>query len=663
MVDTIKFSEFGDGGDLEPNQTTVGLEGGVNVRFSNPFPLLPPGTTAERPAIDPAMYYRLRFNTTLGAYEYYSPVEAAWVQLTDSVVDVLALLASHANGEGASLVGIENQGIVLNKTVQDFNNAPILAKTNDGTIPNGLFINALASGLLRVETVTGDLTSLILTGTANQITVTNGDGGSNPVFSLPAVLIAPGTVQVGNIKIDTNTISSENTDGDIIIAPDGTGNIDLDSDSVLVGSDILHKGNTDNKITFGADTQGFLTGAQVRLDISDLGIRLGGANARVTTILADGTMTAASDTNLYTGLAIKTYIDDKTAQFHFLQPARVASTADFDATYDNGTAGVGATLTANANGAAQIDGVNLSLNDRVLFKNQTDTFENGIYEVTQVGDGSNPAIYTRTTDFDTPSEIQPGDIVVILEGTVNENTAWLQTATVATIGTDPITFVSFIPSISNVVTITGTQTITGSKTLQLFSGTLDGTLDADTNTIDNVGQLNVDNLRLDGNTLSSTDTDGNINLLPDGNGELLAKADPVSNLGVATKQYVDNAAGGGSTTLNVNQATHGLSVGDWVYIDGAGDYLKAQADAVATSEAVGIVIAVADVDNFTLQFGGRVTAGLSGLTPGAIYYISDATAGEITATAPSDPGDVIKQVLVATSATTGFITNMLGVEI
>ena len=57
-------------------------------------------------------------------------------------------------------------------------------------------------------------------------------------------------------------------------------------------------------------------------------------------------------------------------------------------------------------------------------------------------------------------------------------------------------------------------------------------------------QLNVDNLRLDGNTLSSTDSNGNINLLPNGSGQLLAKADPVAPLGVATKQYVDAVGGG-----------------------------------------------------------------------------------------------------------------------
>jgi len=42
------------------------------------------------------------------------------------------------------------------------------------------------------------------------------------------------------------------------------------------------------------------------------------------------------------------------------------------------------------------------------------------------------------------------------------------------------------------------------------------------------------------NQIISTNTDGNISILPNGSGEVLVKADPVSNLGVVTKQYADS---------------------------------------------------------------------------------------------------------------------------
>jgi hypothetical protein len=81
MVNTVKFSQFTDGGDLVNDDTTVGLRSGTNTRFNNPWTFLPSGSTGTRPAPDPTMYYRLRLNTSLRQYEFYDPVAVAWVQL------------------------------------------------------------------------------------------------------------------------------------------------------------------------------------------------------------------------------------------------------------------------------------------------------------------------------------------------------------------------------------------------------------------------------------------------------------------------------------------------------------------------------------------------------------------------------------------------------
>lgn len=74
--------------------------------------------------------------------------------------------------------------------------------------------------------------------------------------------------------------------------------------------------------------------------------------------------------------------------------ARVATIAALPAvTYDNGVDGTGATLTADANGALpSIDGVALSVGNRLLVKNQVSALENGIYVVSQLGDAGNPFI-------------------------------------------------------------------------------------------------------------------------------------------------------------------------------------------------------------------------------------------------------------------------------
>jgi hypothetical protein len=99
-------------------------------------------------------------------------------------------------------------------------------------------------------------------------------------------------------------------------------------------------------------------------------------------------------------------------------------------------------------------------------------------------------------------------------------------------------------------------------------------------------------------------------------------------------------------------------VGDVVRLDGS-DYVLAQADDDENAEVVGIVQAVADANNFTVQVSGYIT-GLAGLTAGAVFYLSAGTPGALTATEPSSLGDVSKPVLIADTTTSGWIFNMRG---
>lgn len=121
------------------------------------------------------------------------------------------------------------------------------------------------------------------------------------------------------------------------------------------------------------------------------------------------------------------------------QSCAAATTGNFAATYANGTAGVGATLTASAVGVTTLDGYTILLNDRVLVKNQTTPAQNGIYTVTTLGTASVATVLTRTIDADTPAKI--ADMKVLVDqGVANGDTEWYQAATSPTIGTTSLYF-------------------------------------------------------------------------------------------------------------------------------------------------------------------------------------------------------------------------------
>lgn len=91
--------------------------------------------------------------------------------------------------------------------------------------------------------------------------------------------------------------------------------------------------------------------------------------------------------------------------------------------------------------------------------------------------------------------------------------------------------------------------------------------------------------------------------------------------------------------------------GEWFYIFGADSLKKAKADAAATVEA--FFVAVAAISAGTTGFfqsDGLVT-GLSGLTTGATYYLSAATAGAMTVTPPSVVGQYVVRLGKALSTT------------
>jgi hypothetical protein len=96
----------------------------------------------------------------------------------------------------------------------------------------------------------------------------------------------------------------------------------------------------------------------------------------------------------------------------------------------------------NLSGGApnNVDGVTLSVNDRILVNGQTTGSQNGIYQVDILGTGSN-GTWIRSIDTNATGELEAGTIVMVTEGTVYKDTQWkLTTNNPIIIGTTALTF-------------------------------------------------------------------------------------------------------------------------------------------------------------------------------------------------------------------------------
>ena len=192
-----------------------------------------------------------------------------------------------------------------------------------------------------------------------------------------------------------------------------------------------------------------------------------GATSTTLAGLTSVTLTQDPVSNLQA--ATKQYVDTAVSSgIHFHAPVRVEAPANLTVTYANGTAGVGATLTnAGAQAALVLDGVTLSVADRVLIHQQTTQTQNGIYVVTTVGSGATNWVLTRSSDANTyaaasATALGEGSTVFVQEGTTGAGTTYTcNTSGTITFGTTNITFVEIasaqIYSAGVGLTLTGTQ--------------------------------------------------------------------------------------------------------------------------------------------------------------------------------------------------------------
>jgi hypothetical protein len=226
-------------------------------------------------------------------------------------------------------------------------------------------------------------------------------------------------------------------------------------------------GSKDVFVTYPSSRSVYLDAAGSAVTTLDIGT-LGASTANITTanITAGTVSTTPTSGNDITN---KTYVDTLVASgIHFHQPVMVESPTNLNATYNNGTAGVGATLT-NAGTQVEliIDGIFTSPGDRVLVYSQTNPIENGIYVVTVVGTVSTNWVLTRASDADTyvinsANGLSEGSTVFVQLGATGAGETYTcNTSGVITFGTTNITFAQIssaqIYSAGTGLSLSGTQ--------------------------------------------------------------------------------------------------------------------------------------------------------------------------------------------------------------
>jgi hypothetical protein len=412
-------------------------------------------------------------------------------------------------------------------------NIPNSALTGSGAITIGSTSVALGD----TETTIAGLTSVTsttfvgaLTGNASTATLattsTNVAGGTTgavpyqTAVSTTALLAAGTSSQVlvsGTTPSWSNTPTLTGTNFTSI--PNGA----LSNSSITVGS---------TAIALGATTT-TLAGLTSVTSTTFVGALTGAASANV--LKAGDTMTGllilSGDPVAAMGAVTKQYADGIASGVNIHAACDTATTTALaTSTYNNGTGGVGATLTATANGVLGTIGgyAGLIVTNRVLVKNQVAGLQNGIYVVTSLGSAGTPWILTRADDFDgsPASEVVAGDLTYVSNGT-NSGTQWVQTAvgtgtggpgSYIIIGTDAIVFGQFA----------------GSGTLTAGSG-----IDITTNVISNTGVLS----NIAGTNISVSGATGNVTIAVTGTVPSATTATTATNI-----------AGGAAGSINYQTA-------------------------------------------------------------------------------------------------------------
>lgn len=412
-------------------------------------------------------------------------------------------------------------------------------------------------------------------------------------------------IKVDNIEIDTNTISSTNANGNVNIEPNGSGSVVLDGQawpqtsgstgqylktdgsgqtswSTLPPSDFTIQGDSGSDLFSTGDTLIFsgtdaidtvVTDNEVTISVKDASnTQKGVASFNTTDFSVTGGAVSINheaiqdlvggmlSSNVETGIAV-TY-DDTNGKIDFAvnNPViTISGDVDGTATMTNlGNTTIAVTLdTVNANvgtfGSSSAVPV-VTVNEKGL--------------VTAVGTAGISTSFTIAADTGTPDVFNNGETLSIVggegidttvSGSTNTITISAENASDTNKGVATFNAANFLVTSGDVIIkdagVTNAKLVNSSVTV----GTSNVALGATITSLAGLTEVQVDNLNLNGNSLTATDVNGSVVLVPNGNGvvdvsdsRITGVAEPVNATDAANKAYVDNAVTGLSFKQAVN---------------------------------------------------------------------------------------------------------------
>jgi hypothetical protein len=482
-------------------------------------------------------------------------------------------------------------------------------------------------------------------------------------------------LKVDNLDLDGNTISSTDTNGNILITPAGTGKLVLtnpyigDTSTTLLeyiqdvtgGQLVSSTGSIDVaynddagttnlglNVEYAQDLVGAMfTGAThsgIATTYDDTnGLLVLNVNDPVLTIAGDvdgsATMTNLGNTTINVTLdtvngnvgtfGSQTQIPIITVNGKGLvtavSTANVASTLNLAA--DTGTDGLSLlTETLTITGGEGIDtAINASTNTLTISAELADTTNKGVasfdtndFNITS-GAVELKDTVVKSVTTDTGALTPAGHSVSILGGEGIDVTHAGSVITVA--GEDASTTNKGVASF-NTNNFTVSSGAVSTKNITLGTSTL--TNGSTTNSIAGLQQLDVDNIRIDSNTISATNSNGSVVISPNGSGsvdvsgkKITNLAEPTADSDAATKYYVDAARSGLDVKASVRAATTGnITLSNTQTVDGValsvGNRVLVKDQSTASQNGIYVVASGAwtrstDADN---NPSGEVTSGM-----------------------------------------------------